>query len=209
MPLNPLSYTAVLIDESALKAQSIINTNVDMKMLTPTIKLVQDKYLLRLLGTGELVDLQNKVTNQTAIAASQPPPIQYPDGSYPVLNANDKFLLDAYITPLLIYGVMKEAPYEITYKFMNKGVSKMSSETSQTVSLEEVKTLVDRASNNFDWYSQRIIFYLNANTGLYPQYLQVKTMDDVSPTSRGYKSKMYIGNGREGTGACDPEIYYR
>jgi hypothetical protein len=198
MPINPASYNAVFIDEDALKGASIINENVDMKMLTPTIKLVQDKYLLRLLGTGEFVDLQNKIAGV------------FQDGtSGNTLNTNDTFLLDNYISPLMIWGVLKEAPYELTYKFMNKGVSKMSSTNSQPVSLEEIKTLVDRASNNFDWYSQRIIFYLNANTGLYPEYLVVKTMDDVAPTSRGYSSKIYLGNGREGTGACDPSFYFR
>lgn len=198
MPINPCSYTAVFIDEDALKGASIINENVDMKMLTPTIKLIQDKYLLRLLGTGELVDLQNKIAGV------------YDDcTSGNTLNANDIFLLDNYISPLMIWGVLKEAPYELTYKFMNKGVSKMSSETSQTVSLEEIKTLVDRASNNFDWYAQQIIYYLNANTSLFPQYLQVKTMDDVAPASRGYTSSIYLGNGREGTGVCDPSFYFR
>jgi hypothetical protein len=203
MPLNPLSYNVVFISEDALKQASVINENVDMKTLTPTIKLIQDKYLLRLLGTGEFVDLQNKIANTVT------PNSVLVNGIYPVLDANDSFLLDAYITPLMIWGVMKEAPLAITYKFMNKGVSKQNSENSQPASMDELQTLRTEAANNFDWYSQRLVFYLNANTQLFPQFLQVRTMDDVAPSPRGYTAKIYLGNGREGTGACDPEFLFR
>jgi hypothetical protein len=203
MPLNPLSYNAVFISESALKEASIINENVDMKMITPTIKLIQDIYLMRMLGTGEFVDLQNKIVNGIT------PNTVEVNGQYPVLNANDLFLLDAYVTPLMIWGIMKEAPIVLTYKFMNKGIQKQDSDNSKPVSEAEVDKLKDWASNRFDWYAQRLVYYLNANTTLYPQYLVVKTLDDVAPSTRGYRAKLYIGNGLEGSGVCDPRFYFR
>jgi hypothetical protein len=196
MPLNPLTFNTVFISESSLKEASIINENVDMKMLTPTIKLIQDIYLLRILGTGLFVDLQNKIARSAS-------------GDTNALNSNELFLLDAYIAPLMIWGVMKEAPITLTYKYMNKGIEKMFSDNAQPANMEELSSLIDRASDRFDWYCQRTIFYLNANTQLYPAYLVVRTLDDVAPTVRGYRSRLYVGNGREGSGVCDPRIYYR
>lgn len=202
MPLNPLSFNAVFVGEAALKEQSIINDNVDMKMLTPTIKFVQDTFLMRMLGTGLFVDLQNKIANMAGN-------IVQVDGVYPNLTADDIFLLNAYIQPMMVWGVMKEAPIALTYKYMNKGVEKMSSDNAQSAPVAELEKLADWAYNKFDWYAQRLVYYLNANTQLYPTYLVVKTLDDLAPSVRGYRSKLYIGNGREGTGVCDPTFYYR
>lgn len=198
MPLNPLSYNSLFLSESALKAASIINDNVDMKMLTPTIKAVQEIFIYRYLGTGLYVDLQNKIAGV------------FPDGtSGNTLNSNDLFLLNAYITPLMIWGVMKEAPDALTYKFMNKGVEKMSSENASPAVSSELDRLTDKAEKKFDMYASKLIYYLQGNQALYPQYQVVRTLDDIAPSVRGYNSKLYIGNRREGTGVCDPYFYYR
>lgn len=196
MPLNPATYTACFISEQALKDASIINENVDMKILTPTITLIQDLYILRYLGTGLYVDLQNKIA-------------LYESGNTDALNADEKFLLNAYIQPLMIWGVMFKAPIVLTYKYMNKGVEKQSSDNSTPAPVEELEKLVDEAKDNFDNYAQRIILYLNANQSLFPSYNVVRTMDDVAPSVRGFRSKLYIGSGREGTGVCDPNFFYR
>lgn len=171
----PNSYNTLFISELALKEMSIINENVDMKMLTPTIRLVQDIYLTRLLGSSLMVDLQEKIVSST-------------------LTSDDKFLLDAYIQPLMVWGVMKEAPVSISFKFMNKGVSRQNSDNSQPSSLREIEMLMDRASDRFDWYSQRMIDYLCANSEKYPAYKDNQDSDDVKPTSRGYRSRLFLGD---------------
>lgn len=198
MPLNPLSYNAIFIGEEALKQASLINDNVDMKLLKPTIKLIQDNLLLRYLGTGLFVDLQNKIAGV------------YPDGtSGNTLNSDDLFLINAYITPLMVWGIMKKAPKALTYKFMNKGVEKMNSDNSQPANISELESLASEASDNFDMYAERLIFYLQGNQAKFPQYQVVRTLDDRAPSVRGYRSRLYIGNGREGAEVCDPRFYYR
>lgn len=196
MPLNPLTYNVVFISENALKAASIINENVDMSLLTPTIKLIQDIYLMRVLGTGLFVDLQNKIALVTS-------------GDTSAINDNELFLLNAYIAPLMVWGVMKEAPIALTFKYMNKGIEKMFSDNAQGANMDDISSLKDWASDRFDWYCQRAIYYLNANQSLFPAYNRVQTMDDVAPTVRGYRSRLYLGNGNEGAGVCDPSFYYR
>lgn len=174
MAINANSYNVVFISEQALKDNSIINDNVDMKVLTPTIKLVQEIYLTRLLGSGLYVDLQDKIKANT-------------------LNADEVFLMNAYIQPLMVWGIMKEAPVFMTYKYMNKGVEKMNSDNSQPAQLDELQMLVDKASDRFDWYSQRLINYLMANQQKYPSYNLIRALDDVPPTVRGYRSRVFLG----------------
>lgn len=196
MPINPLTYNVQFLGEADLKEASIINENVDMKLLTPLIAAVQDTKLTRMLGTGLMVDLQNKIAQATS-------------GNTSALNANEQFLLNAYITPLMIWGVMMEAPLGISFKFMNKGVEKMSSDNAQPAPTGDLDKLRDWAADKFDWYAQRLVYFLNANQNLFPAYNIVQSMDDVAPTVRGYRSKLYIGNRREGTGVCDTRFYYR
>lgn len=200
MPLNPNSYNSLFIDENQLKQNGIINENVDFKLLTPTIKQIQDNYIMRTLGTNLFVDLQNKI----AATAS---------GNTNALNSDEKFLLNAYISPVMVWGVMKEAPLVLTYKYTNKGIQKASSDNSESASLSELQALQDKASKSFDWYNQRLMEYLWVNQQLYPAYAQTKSADDRPPSTRGYRSSIYLGSKWEQSAAADsygnPLWYFR
>jgi hypothetical protein len=76
---------------------------------------------------------------------------------------------------------------------MNKGIQKMDSDNSQPASLQEIQMLVDKSSDRFDWYSQRMINYLDANRVKYPSYNTHSSSDDVTPTRRGYNTRLYLG----------------
>jgi hypothetical protein len=220
MPLNALSYNTMFIDEAALKSQSLINDNVDMKMLTPIIKLCQEKYLTKILGTGLYVYLQNCIVNQQNPGTI--PPDQYgPSWGY-VMQPQDLELLNIYVQPLLVWLIMQDAPTYITYKLMNKGLSTQSSDTSKPAPLGEVQSFQNLARNNADWYTQRLMDYLIAFMQEYPAYLQYKTWNDVIPDTRGYKTSVYLGNGWGNNRArtwwggffgdcdgCDPWVFYR
>jgi hypothetical protein len=177
MSINSGSYNALFIGERALKDASIINDNSDPKILVPTIQLCQEKYLTRLLGSSLYADLQNKIVAGT-------------------LNTDEKFLLDAYIQPTMIWSIMKESTVYMSFKYMNKGVSQQSSENSSPASLEDLQFLADKESSNFDWYSQRLIDYLCANRVLYPAYNMETDSDDTPPTKRGFTSRLYLGRSK-------------
>lgn len=210
MPINPQTYNVMFIDERALKEQSVLNDNIDMKILTPTIKLCQEKYLTKILGTALYVDLQNKIfaTVNNVSGSTQ-------------LNDDEKFLLNAFIQPTLVWLIMQDAPLYITYKFLNKGVATQSSDTSNPATLGEIQSFQNTARNNADWYTQKLMTHLIANQPLFPAYMQAKSYEDVIPDTRGYKTGIYLGNGfgnnrnyrglgrTGGCDNCDPWIYYR
>ena len=166
----------IFISEQALKDNSIINENVDMKVLLPTIKLAQEKFMLPILGTG----LYNEIKTQVSAATVS------------VLN---KTLLDDYIQPALIWWIMAEAPMPLTYKFMNKSVATRSSENASAASLNDLLKLEERFKDNAEWYSQRITNYLLENSTSYPLYLSPGNgIDTIVPKRTMYSTGMYLGS---------------
>jgi hypothetical protein len=173
--INANSYNAFFIDEQSLKDNSLINDNVDMKMITPTIRLVQDVYLYKILGSSLYTDLQNKIVTKT-------------------LNTDELFLMRGYIAPVMIWGIMVQAPLTITYKYSNKGVQTMNSDNSNPASLSELQALQSQARTNYDLYVERLIKYLIAYQNLFPAYRQMTALNDVSPQTTGFKSRLALGN---------------
>lgn len=166
----------IFISEQALKDNSIINENVDMKLLLPTIKLAQEKYILPILGTGLYNEIKTQITNST-------------------LTVLNETLLDDYIQPCMVWWIMAEAPMPLTYKFMNKSVATRSSENAQPASLNDILKLEERFKDNAEWYSQRITNYLLANIQQYPLYSNPGSgVDTFIPKRTMYSTGMYLGN---------------
>ena len=170
MPLNPNSYTAVFISEEVLKENSVINANVDMEMLRPIMKLATDIYLQELIGSSLYVDLQNKIASFST-------------------NANEKFLLKAYIHPFLIWSIMKEVPVYTTYRHSNKGIQVANSDNSQPAAMDDLNKLSDKADIRAGFYGTRLIQYLNDNKTLFPSY-KGNTNDEVRPSRNAYTSRL-------------------
>jgi hypothetical protein len=166
----------IFISEQALKDSSIINENVDMKLLLPTIKLAQEKYVLPILGTALYNELKTQITNAT-------------------LTVLNETLLDDYIQPCLIWWIMAESPMPLTYKFMNKSVATRSSENANAASLNDLLKLEERFKDNAEWYSQRITNYLLENSTQYPLYLNPGNgIDTIVPKKTMYSTGMFLGN---------------
>lgn len=166
----------IFISEQALKDSSIINENVDMKLLLPTIKLAQEKYVLPILGTALYNELKTQITSAT-------------------LTVLNETLLDDYIQPCLIWWIMAESPMPLTYKFMNKSVATRSSENANAASLNDLLKLEERFKDNAEWYSQRITNYLLENSTAYPLYLNPGNgIDTIVPKKTMYSTGMFLGN---------------
>ena len=66
------------------------------------------------------------------------------------------------------------------YSIKNGGVFKGSSETAETVNKNEVDYLVDKAREYANYYSTRLVDYLQFNTDLFPEY-NSNTDNDIHP----------------------------
>jgi hypothetical protein len=149
---------AIFLSEATLKQESILQDNVDMKIVTPTIIDVQSFYILPILGTALYNDFVTKIIAGT-------------------LSNSYKLLLDTYITPAMIWYVRYELPLNINYKYFNKAVGVQNADNMQPASIDELTMVMDRAKNKAEWYAERLTKYLYANDTTYPLFLNQPNSD--------------------------------
>jgi len=158
--------TALFINRTDLVKNSIIDGNVDVDKYIQFIKVAQQIDIQNLLGT----DLYNKISADITSGAA--------GGTG--LTGNYLTLVNTYVQPTLIwFAQMNYIPFA-AYSIKNGGVFKGSSETAETVNKNEVDYLVDKAREYANYYSTRLVDYLQFNTGLFPEY-NSNTDNDISP----------------------------
>lgn len=164
-----LNTTVLFIGEAALKQESVISENVDPKLLIPTIKEVQNIYILPLLGTALFNELVTQVSGNT-------------------VSADNEILLKSYVQPTMIKYCVYESMLDLSFKFQNKNVATKSSEFSQQASLNDIRYLMDKAVNRAQYYAERVTLFLMANNMKYPAYLNQGNADisTIYPTAKNY-----------------------
>lgn len=173
---------ALMVSEQFIKDTTIIDENVDMKLLRDTIELCQEKYILPILGTA----LYNEVV--TEILAGS-------------VSANNTTLLDTYIQKCLKWWLQYEGVDILTYKFTNKSIVTKSSENSQPIDTEEVRRLMEKWRTNAEMYSQRVTDYLIANNTTYPLYYSPgSTSDTIYPKKNSYTTSIWLGGSSDCNG---------
>jgi hypothetical protein len=170
-----MSLNILFINETLIKSRTAISDAIDGKQIKPTIKLAQDKYILPALGSG----LYNRL--QAGVEAND-------------LTANEKLLLDDYVTDALLWFTIGEMVIATSYQFFSKGVLQKSSEESNTPSKGQLELLERKYMSNGEFYKQRLIDYLRENSELYQQYLDYGSgFDAIAPQVQAYTSPIFLG----------------
>lgn len=168
----------LMMGETYLKQMTIINDNVDMKIITPTIEDVQRLYVEDVLGT----QLFNQILSQI--------------GSNTVSSANQT-LLDNYILPFMKYYVLMEVSPVFKIRYMNKGLMVKSSDNSQPASQEEMLYIMDRWKDNAQKLAQKCTDYLRDNTATYPLFLTNYRYYESQPNQNNFSSGFYTKDRNE------------
>jgi hypothetical protein len=177
----------IFIQENYLKEVAAINDNVDFKMLKPTIIMCQDIYLQQVLGTPLFEDLKTKITANPSLS------------SY----ANEKLLIDKYISKYLAWVIKMEATLEFKFKYSNIGVVVKSGENNASAETSDLKMLMDGCRIKSEKYSELLTDYLKNNTTLFPKYYEY-SITGLKPTNnnffkglmiRGYDEKLTNDSG--------------
>lgn len=158
--------------ETYLKQMTIINDNVDMKIITPTIEDVQRLYVEDVLGT----QLFNQILSQIGSST---------------VSANNQTLLDSYILPFMKYYVLMEVSPVFKLRYMNKGLMVKSSENSQPASQEEMLYIMDRWRDNGQKLANKCTAYLAENTTTYPLFLTNYHYYESQPNKNNFSSGFY------------------
>lgn len=163
----------LFVTEDYLKQYSPINGNVDMELMTPYLLSIEDMQIQPIIGTGLFEQLKTQIVANTVTA----------------LNAT---LLDM-IRKCIVWYFMAEAPLALTFRYMNKGVMKKSSENSEPISTEDINYLMDINKNKAEWYAERIRLYLCENSTDYPLFLNPGSGSDIiHPNRTNYTSGMNL-----------------
>ena len=157
----------LFISSTRLKKDSAIGGSVDDNIIMPYILLAQDMQILPILGT----DLDTKL--KTEIQAD-------------TLANQYKTLVETYIQPALVqFAFSTLAPY-LRLRFSNNSVVVMgATEQSSSATYDDIKPLMDTATDAAEFYRQRCIDYLRDNTSSFPEYSS-NTGSDLDPTTRNY-----------------------
>jgi hypothetical protein len=180
-----MSANILFISEQTLKDRSLLQDNVDPKLIKPTIKQAQDMFIETILGTGLYLELQSQIANEDVS----------------VLNA---VLLDNYITDCLCWYVASEMVMSLGFKLTNKNVLKKTSENSDVPSVSELFDVLEYYKNKAEWYAQRITNYLTENNEDYPLYDNPGNgVDTIHPNSTSYSNGFYLGGTSRGCGSFE------
>ena len=159
----------LFISATRLKKDTALGGSVDDNLIMPYILLAQDMNILPVLGTDLYEALKTKINGGT-------------------LTGDYKTLMETYIQPALVqFSFSQLAPY-LRLRFVNNAVVVMgATEQSSSATYDDIKPLMDTATDAAEFYRQRMIDYLRNNSSLFPEYTS-NTGSDLDPTTRNYYS---------------------
>jgi hypothetical protein len=156
---------ALFITTEDIKRYSVISGSVDPDKLIFYVEIAQDTEIQNYLGTVLLEKLQALI-----IAGTVNDPA----------NAAYKTLLETYVKPMTIYWSLVQLMSFIPYTIANGGVYKHTSESSETVSKDEVDYLAEKYRDIAQFYTNNFIDFMVYNQTTYPEY-NANTNDDTYP----------------------------
>ncbi len=165
----------LLIDMSYVKDNSILDDNVDERLIIDSLWTAQREYIKPLLGTDLFDDILSKASLGT-------------------LAGNDLILVDNYIAPCLLKYLVFEMTPILAYKYRNKGVVRQGSDNSSPASFEDLNHLLNRWKDKAEMFAEDIILYLKENSNLFPLYLSNSGLDAIYPRENSYTGGLYLGN---------------
>lgn len=167
------------INPQYLRDNSILNDNIDAKVLQPIIRQSQDKYIQQTIGTKLYETLiAMVVAANPALMSPTPIPTDY------------IILIEEYIIPVLVQYTVWEAIPFLNYKFRNKAIGTQGSDNTTPATLDEVNFLRDNVLSTAQFYAERMTQYLLFNTSLYPEYLQYT--NDLKANTQSYFNGIHI-----------------
>ena len=164
----------LLIDMDYIKDNSILDDNVDERLMVDALWTAQREYILPILGT----DLFNDIISKAAAGT---------------LAGNDLILVNTYIAPCLLKYLVFEMTPILAYKYRNKGVVQQTSENSQATSFDDLNHLLNRWRDKAEMFAEDIINYLCANSTLFPLYCTNSDADDIHPSKTGFTGGLFLG----------------
>jgi hypothetical protein len=167
----------LLISTQFLKDNSVIDSNIDDKIIANTIMFVQESKIQEILGTN----LLNKLTA---------------DAGSGTLTGLYKTLVDDYVRWTLLYYTVAELLEPLQFRITNKGiVTKDSESRSTSVSSELLYKLKDSYLQKAEYYSEKTQKFLLKNYNSLPELVNID-ITDVRPFKDRNTAGVLLYNGK-------------
>ena len=157
-----MSKKALFITVKDLKDKSIINGNTDADKLIQHIEVAQDIHIHQYLGSRLYEKLQSLIIAGTIDD---------------VANADYKTLRDSYIKPSLVWFAQAEYMPFSAFSIDNGGLNRRRTQDEDIIDFDDIDKLTNLCRKNADFYTQRLVDYLCANSEKYPEYLNNQDED--------------------------------
>lgn len=184
-----------------VKDRSIVESNVDDKLLQYYIRKAQDLHTQIILGQ----DLYESLMNQAATTFN---------------STFYQTLLNNFVQPALLEWTIYESIPYINFKFTNKAIVQQTSDHAQGITTTDLKWLKNLQMHDAGFYDQRVREYIINNPGEFPEYYQLNGVEIIPPASltgfsyiftsksgrgaRGRRGPTYWGDAAGGGGCCGP-----
>lgn len=179
-----------------IKANTVINGNVDEKVLMATIKDAQNIHIHSLLGTKLYKKLQAEVEANI-------------ENSTPYTACYEELICD-YILPCLTKWVQYELTYMNHFRYRDKGTQVKNSQFGQPANFQDLTFLMDRERDKAEHYGNLMVTYLQCNTDKFPEYCDNTEGGEIDPVNNAFTSNIYLGlENTNGKTYKDEDDYYQ
>ena len=174
-----LTTEVLFVNPDYLKRLTNLNGSVEDSYVIPSVIIVQDKIIQQYLGTNLMESLLTHIKNLT-------------------LAGNDEILVDDYVRKCVAWWTMVDLIPSLYVKIDNGGLVIRTAENTTPISTADLHREIERARQNAQFYTERLVSYLCQNSSLYPEY-STNSGSDMSPTRETYNQNgMTYSFGQEG-----------
>tara|TARA_R110000744_G_scaffold143565_2_gene255537 strand:- start:15475 stop:15987 length:513 start_codon:yes stop_codon:yes gene_type:complete len=157
--------TALFVTTKDIKRYSVLSGSVDPDKFIYMVEISMDTEVQNFMGTKLFEKVQDLILNNDI---NQPAFAKYKD------------LLETYLKPMTIYWALVYLMPFAAYTVANGGVYKHQSESSSTVSKEEVDYLTNKYRDIAQFYTNNFVNYMTFNQSDFPEYNE-NSEDDFFP----------------------------
>jgi len=183
-----IAAEVLLLNEDLYKKWTPLNGAVDPNLIEPHIILAQDKYLEAYLGT----DLYVKIKT---------------DAGAGTITGVYLTLLDTYIRKVVLWWTMVEALPSLHVKVDNGTIAIRTSEDTTQISQTELQQFIDKARDNAQMYTKKMVDYLCANSSSFPEYSS-NTFPDRCPKTDVYGNSGTFAFSRGNSRYSSPDVMW-
>lgn len=174
-----LTAETLFVNPDYLRRITSLNGSVDESFIVPAVIVAQDKVLQAYLGT----DLMTKLKAEAASGS--------PDAVY--IN-----LLDNYVRKVVAWWTMCELMPTLYVKINNGSLAIRTAENTTSITADDLHREVERARDNAEFYTERLVKHLMNNSQLYPEYT-TNSGGDMLPQTETYNQNGMTISGRSDT----------